>query len=139
MAKEHAAWSFESDGKAFDGARVMREARVVGLQILEIHRGKETYVFWTDAYMRRLREASLDTKFIWRYAPQGWVPFMPEHSNTLCARYDVSVSASHGKNPYCYMMSGILAAEVHEELIKREKIIQRNRSMRPRTQVKGYR
>jgi len=130
MAKECASWSFESSNADFDGDRIMKEAARQGIQLLEIRRGRDWVVFWNFKYNNRLVNAIVDTKFRGFLSGDGWCPIVDYRSNLL--------GVLQRPTQYQYYARNVEAATIHEELLTREKILERNKTMRPRTTVRGY-
>ena len=112
-------WNFNSTDAEFDGARIQRECRAAGLEIVAIRRRKKTVTLATREYYERLVRA--DVKFGLQAAHVGYgleLLLDQEGEMYVCG----GIPDQHAETErYCYSLYGTGEPDkLHEELLKAE-------------------
>ena len=123
-------WNFNSTDAEFDGARIQRECRAAGLEIVAIRRRKKTVTLATREYYERLVRA--DVKFGLQAAHVGYgLELLLDQKGEMyvCG----GIPDQHAETErYCYSLYGTGEPDkLHEELLKAEARV-------TRTTVVGY-
>jgi len=123
-------WSFKSTNAEFDGARIQRECRASGLEIVTIRRRKKTVTLITREYYERLLRAGVRFELQFSNVGHGLELRLDEKGEMyVCGGLPCQYA---GTDRYCYSLYGAVdPGKLHEELMKAE-------ALETRTTVVGY-